>query len=59
MSRETVKEALKASAGHSVEVLLQETGLFSLCVEGGGEKTEEWGLREKQTGRRTMVFQHR
>lgn len=58
MSRETVKEALKASAGHSVEVLLQETGLFSVCV-WGGEKTEEWGLREKQTGRRTMVFQHR
>lgn len=58
MSRETVKEALKASAGHSVEVLLQETGLFFVCG-GGGEKTEEWGLREKQTGRRTMVFQHR
>lgn len=35
MSRETVKEALKASAGHSVEVLLQETGLFSVCVGGG------------------------
>lgn len=35
MSRKTVKEALKASAGHSAEVLLQETGLFSVC---GGER---------------------
>lgn len=41
MSRETVKEALKASAGHSVEVLLQETGLFSVCV---------WGERRLKNG---------
>lgn len=53
MSRETVKEALKASAGHSVEVLLQETGLFSVCVGG----REDWRMgperkadREKDHG---------
>lgn len=57
MSRETEKEVLKASAGPSVVVLLQETGMFSVCV--CGEQTEEWGLREKQAGRRTKVSQHR
>lgn len=55
MIRKTVKEALKASAGHSAEVLLQETGLFSVCVWGG--RGEDWRMgperkadREKDHG---------